>query len=164
MQKVYIYIYISVYQNRHSWLSQLKLNPDSPVVKKSISINNESDNKSSKSEQSIFSNSEKSLKCFNFEISYRKFVKMSPNKVTYGSNKHKKKYTVLKPGVWTSIINDEFLKNYKMPCNYVYRRCCIANRMILLVPSIFLRSMQNVRIVEYFYMGGLIISPKKDSH
>lgn len=34
---------------------------------------------------------------------------------------------MFKPGVWTNIINDEFLKNYKMPCNYVYRRCRIAN-------------------------------------
>lgn len=120
-------LYISVYQNRHSWLSRLNYNSNSPVINYSTSINNESDPESTKSEKSFSSNTEKDMKCFSFEISYRKFIKMNPTEVIYGNKKYKKKYIVLKPGVWTNIINDEFLKNYKMPCNYVYRRCRIAN-------------------------------------
>lgn len=27
----------------------------------------------------------------------------------------------MKPGAWTDIINDTFLKEYKLTCNYIYR-------------------------------------------
>jgi len=52
---------------------------------------------------------------------------MKPTTVMYGVKNKKKAYTTLKPGVWTNIINDEFLKNYKMPCTYIYKRCKVYN-------------------------------------
>lgn len=41
---------ISVYQNRHSWLSRLSYDSNSPVINDSTSIYNGSDSGSSKSE------------------------------------------------------------------------------------------------------------------
>ncbi|KAL5246275.1 hypothetical protein ACI65C_013683 [Semiaphis heraclei] len=122
-------LYISVYQNRHSWLSRLKSNTKSSFIKHSDSINIESDEKDEESSKSVTSSSSfanSNEKRFSIEIPYKKFIKMNPIKVIYCNQKHKKQYTVLKPGVWTNIINDEFLKNYKMPCTYVYRRCRVA--------------------------------------
>lgn len=55
---------------------------------------------------------------------------MKPTTVMYGVKNNKKAYTTLKPGVWTNIINDEFLKNYKMPCTYIYKRCRVYNSSI----------------------------------
>jgi len=110
-------LYISVYQNRHSWLSRLKNNTNSSFIKNSDSINIESDEESSKSITSSSSITDSNMKRFSIEIPYKKFIKMSPMEVMYGKKKHRKQYSVLKPGVWTNIINDAFLKNYKMPCN-----------------------------------------------
>lgn len=117
---------LSVYQNRHSWLSRLKNNTNSPFIKNSDSINIESDEESSKSITSSSSITDSNVKRFSIEIPYKKFIKMSPIEVMYGKKKHRKQYSVLKPGVWTNIINDEFLKNYKMPCTYVYKRCRVS--------------------------------------
>lgn len=30
-------------------------------------------------------------------------------------------YQILKPGAWTDIINDAFLKEYQLPCNFIYK-------------------------------------------
>lgn len=49
---------------------------------------------------------------------------MKPVGVRYG--KSDKSFMVLKQGVWTNIINDYFLKNYKLPCTFIYKRCRVA--------------------------------------
>ncbi|KAF0703037.1 Uncharacterized protein FWK35_00038829, partial [Aphis craccivora] len=122
-------LYISVYQDRHSWLSRLKNSEHFPNIQQSsIIIKNKSDDESLKSSMSNSSiNIKKNIKRFSIDISYRKFIKMKPTTVLYGKKNKKKAYTTLKPGFWTNIINDEFLKNYKMPCTYIYKRCRIYN-------------------------------------
>lgn len=113
------------------WLSNLRNSENSPVIQQSSIVENKSDNESSNSLKSSISNSsvniKKNVKCFNLEISYRKCIKMKPITIMYGKTKKKKAYTILNPGVWANIINDEFLKNYKMPCTYIYKRCRVYN-------------------------------------
>lgn len=43
--------------------------------------------------------------------------------VEYGRGKNKKACSVLKPGAWTKIIFDEFLKTYKFPYCYIFKIC-----------------------------------------
>jgi len=81
-------LYISVYQNRHSWLSRLK--NDSSVLKHSDSINIESDEESSKSVTSSSLIADSNVKYFSIEIAYKKFIKMNPIKVIYGKKKTQK--------------------------------------------------------------------------
>lgn len=43
--------------------------------------------------------------------------------------KNQRKYSVLKQGVWTDIINDALLKHHKLPCYFIYKRCRVANNL-----------------------------------
>lgn len=56
------------------------------------------------------------------KIPYETFLKFKPTKVFYKRLRGLKSYNIiLKPGAWTDIINDAFLKEYKLPCNYIYK-------------------------------------------
>jgi len=48
---------------------------------------------------------------------------MKPIEVEYGNGKNKRTYSVLKPGVCSNIIFDEFVKIHKLPCCYIFKRC-----------------------------------------
>lgn len=60
---------------------------------------------------------------YKFDIPYREYINMEPVQVKYGKKKNFKEYTVLKPGVWTNIVNDWFIKLCKVTCNIIYKRC-----------------------------------------
>jgi len=66
---------------------------------------------------------DKSLTTFHMDIPYDVYRKMKPIEVEYGNGKNKRSYSVLKPGVWSNIIFDEFVKMHKLPCCYIFKRC-----------------------------------------
>lgn len=123
-------LYLCVKQDRHLWQSKLR-----DIVKKPLS-----DFKTLTSDEDTYSNDKSFIdsdeeksnfsvdrKYYGFDIPYGEYIKMRPIDVSYGKKKFKKWYTVLKPGVWTNIINDWFIKRYNVPCNIIYKRCRVAN-------------------------------------
>lgn len=84
-----------------------------------------SDSDESKNEIDISDNinsSQNDDRClFELDIPYETYCKMKPVTVEYGKNK--KIYTVLKQGVWSNIVFDEFLKKFKLSCCFAFKRC-----------------------------------------
>jgi len=64
-------------------------------------------------------NEEKAL--FVLKEPYDIFLKFKPATVFYKRKNEARTYQILKPGVWTDIINDAFLKEYQLPCNFIYK-------------------------------------------
>lgn len=60
---------------------------------------------------------------------YEIFLKIKP-KVLYKHKHGIKSYNVLKPGAWTDI-NDAFLKEYRLPCNYIILKLCTPTCLFL---------------------------------
>lgn len=60
---------------------------------------------------------------FILDIPYDVYRKMKPLTTEHGYGYKKRKYNVLKQGVWSNIIYDAFFKSYRFPCSYVFKRC-----------------------------------------
>jgi hypothetical protein len=83
-------------------------------------LSDESSSMSHTSSKSL--NSEKEM--FKFNLPYDLFKKIYPQVTTYkDKKKNKKNYEILKPHVWTDVINYAFLSAYKLLCNLIYKRC-----------------------------------------
>ncbi|KAF0707990.1 ATP-dependent DNA helicase [Aphis craccivora] len=114
-------LYINVLQDRHSWKTKLlnilgiTIHQSPPEIEEDML--NTSTNLDIKSDSDFDGN----LMTFKFDIPYIKYIKMKAVDVRYG--KSDKSFMVLKQGVWTNIINDYFLKNYKLHCTFIYKRC-----------------------------------------
>lgn len=96
-------IYVAVYQNRHDWQNK---------IKNLLGIQNQPNVSSMDTESTSSSSStgeENNKKLFNLTVPYK-----SKGNIRY--------YDILKPGVWTDIINDAFLSNHKLPCCFIYKR------------------------------------------
>lgn len=51
------------------------------------------------------------------------FTQIKPKTVSYKDNKSGyRSYDILPPGIWTDSINDIFLKDHRLPCNFIYKR------------------------------------------
>ncbi|KAF0725791.1 Uncharacterized protein FWK35_00023564, partial [Aphis craccivora] len=117
-------LYINVLQDRHSWKTKLlnilgiTIHQSPPEIEEDVLES--STNLDIKSDSDFDGN----LMTFKFDIPYIEYIKMKPVGVRYG--KTDKPFTVLKQGIWTNIINDYFLKNYKLPCTFIYKRCRVA--------------------------------------
>lgn len=48
---------------------------------------------------------------------------MEPKIVQYKNNSTIGSYNVLKKNTGSDVVNDAFLLKYKLPCNFVYKRC-----------------------------------------
>jgi len=66
---------------------------------------------------------DKSLTDFHIDIPYDVYQKMKPIEVEYGNGKNKRTYSILKPGIWSNVIFDEFVKIHKLPCCFIFKRC-----------------------------------------
>jgi hypothetical protein len=55
-------------------------------------------------EMDLVFDGDESLNTFHIDIPYEAYQKMKPIDVEYGNRKNKRKYSVLKPGVWSNII------------------------------------------------------------
>jgi len=60
---------------------------------------------------------------FALEIPHENYIEMEPKIVQYKNNSSIRSYNVLKKDTWSDIVNDAFLFEYKLPCNFVYKRC-----------------------------------------
>lgn len=127
-------IYIALYKDRHEWQTKLRKeiglyeekSHDFSVSDSSINSNSDRDTNDESEENNL---NEGKMLHLTFDIPYRDYYKMNPVEVMYGKNKNKKKYSVLKQGVWTDIINDALLKHHKLPCCFIYKRCRVANNL-----------------------------------
>lgn len=62
-----------------------------------------------------------------FTIPYHLYSSVIPCNIMPGTKKgHTRSYNILQPYVWADFINDAFLKNYQLPCNYPYKRAKVS--------------------------------------
>jgi len=121
-------LYISVYQDRHSWQTLLRGKIRTLIKISEICYeNDDEDDTESITDDESDGLIDEDKKLFKFDIPYRDYIKMSPINIKYGKKSNKKNYTVLKQGVWTNIINDWFIKLCSIPCNIIYKRCRVQN-------------------------------------
>jgi len=59
---------------------------------------------------------------FNFYIPFEKYLEFKPSIIEYRQKHKRRKYNVFKKNIWSDIINDAFLSEHKLPCNFVYKR------------------------------------------
>lgn len=117
-------IYLTVSQDRFNLLTNLRTRlgiivpPDSQSKISMSSCTEESDE-----DMDFVFDDDKSLTTFHIDIPYHVYQKMKPIQVEYGNGRNTRKYSVLKPGVWSNIIFDEFVKIHKLPCCYIFKRC-----------------------------------------
>lgn len=111
-------LYIMVYQNMHDWQTKLRnVLGFEPFIQQSIPIDDSSDTDVS------FQTHDKNKILFKMTVPFDTFSKVDPITVAYKDKKRGYRYyDILKPGIWTDVINDLFLKEYKLPCNYIYKR------------------------------------------
>lgn len=121
-------LYISVYQDRHSWQTRLRQKVLKPhVTEVNSNVDYASGCNDSETDDETDGTSDDNNQ-FKFDIPFKDFLKMTPTSITYGKKHSKKTYTVLKQGLWTNIINDWFIKCSKnMCCCIMYKRCRVAN-------------------------------------
>ncbi|KAF0715237.1 Uncharacterized protein FWK35_00037890, partial [Aphis craccivora] len=115
-------LYIMFYEDRHEWKSRLiKLLGLEDHVKNLIEVDQCS---SSDTELSLESNKDEFIKkLFKINIHFNVFTQIKPTTVTYKDKKSRyRSYDILPSGIWTDTINDIFLKEHKLPCNFIYKR------------------------------------------
>lgn len=124
-------LYISVFQDRHKYQTNLRalLNIDLPNHTLLASDSDSNDNINEKIDEdededddndSIYRNN-KDKTLFVLKIPHETFLKFKPSTVFYKRKNGTRAYNILKPEAWTDIINDTFLKVYKLPCNFIYK-------------------------------------------
>lgn len=122
-------LFISVYQDRHSWQTILRNMTSKPlIINPSESGEESDDNVTSETDEGSDGATDGKI-IFKVDIPYRDYVKMTPIQVKYGKKHNKKAFTVLKQGVWTNTINDYLLKTSKIDCNFIYKRCRVATNL-----------------------------------
>lgn len=114
-------LYIMFNENRHDWRAKLEKILGVDMYKEKPIRDNicspDTDNSSS-SETNI-----PIQKLFKITISFHTFTKIKPITVSYKDKKSGyRAYDILQPGIWTDTINDIFLKEHKLPCNFIYKR------------------------------------------
>lgn len=131
-------MFISVYKDRHDYQTKLKdsLNIGQPCILEHEPTTEEE--MSNNDELSEFSETEEKYKnselfdsanlyehettLFQLNIPFEKYLEIMPLDVVYQGNLKKRKYRVLKQKKWSDIINDAFVAEHKLPCNFIYKR------------------------------------------
>lgn len=116
-------IYISVLQDRNGIKSKLLniLGIESLEVEEYYKSENEIDDI-----DEVFSlamNNKKDKTLFKLTIPYKNYIEFKPSVVIYKEKEKCRSYDVLKQNTWVDIINDAFLMQYKLPCNFIYKSC-----------------------------------------
>lgn len=129
-------LFISVYKDRHEYQTELKsslnISQSSDLVDEQSDDENivscveseDTDAEIDKNFELFNSNKEKSFSTtlFHLNIPFEKYMEIKPLPVLYNKKNKKRKYEVLKQSKWSDVINDAFLNEYKLPCNYIYKR------------------------------------------
>lgn len=88
------------------------------------------------SDHSVYHSSDESLmsthneserKTFKFCIPYDMYRQIYPEKVIYQNKCKKRAYEVLKQNMWSDVLNHEFIRVHKLPCNFIYKRVKVYN-------------------------------------
>ena len=113
-----------VYQNRYNLLNDLRAEFGFPSMKEEISYDSSdafssSDNDFSEDED-VLNSKEQTI--FNISIPFDEYLKMKPSLVIQKEGSCKKRRRVLRKGAWTNILNDNFYKEYELPCAYSFKR------------------------------------------
>lgn len=108
-------IYISVYQNRHEWQSKIREMLGLQIQQ--LVSENETDISTLSS-----SLDEQNKMLFNLTLSYNNYSSIFLNAIPYKEKGSIRYYDILKPGEWTDVINDAFITEHKLPCNFIYKR------------------------------------------
>jgi hypothetical protein len=118
-------VYIKVLKDTDGVTTKLKKMNSYDVIEE----NNHSSTESNKSSDELSSSSyyKPGKKIFKLRIPYDMYKQFYPKKVFYQRNNKERAYEILKQGTWTDIINDEFLKVHKLPCNFIYKRAKVYN-------------------------------------
>jgi len=117
------HLFISVYQDRHSWQTILRNIVSRPLVYDSLDGENSDNTNTSETDEASEGTSDGKIIC-KVDIPYRDYIKMGPIQVKYGKKTNKKSFTV--QGIWTNTINDYLIKTSKISCNFIYKRCRVA--------------------------------------
>lgn len=106
-----------VYQDRHNWQTRLKKILGFEPLKHQTNKLDSSDTDDS------FQLLNKNKNLFKITVPFDTFSKTHPITLSY-KDKHRgyRYYDVLKPHMWTDVINDLFVKKYILPCNFTYKR------------------------------------------
>jgi hypothetical protein len=62
---------------------------------------------------------------FKFDLPYDEFRTIYPEVTFYKNNNKKRKYITLKPNARVNVINDRFIKEHMLPCNFIYKKSYI---------------------------------------
>lgn len=115
-------IYINILLNRNGWQTKLREIYDIKIYENNDHNNVEvSDNDSSSSSSSSL-NTDSKRKLFKVKIPYDLYRTILPEKNVYKDGKKFRTYEVLKPFMWTDVVNDAFINAHRLPCNFIYKR------------------------------------------
>lgn len=118
-------IHLIVSQDRYSFLTNLVKTLGLELVEKHIvtPILNDAENVSSEEDNnSICSDTDQR---FSLDIPYDVYRKMKPVTMEDGSGYKKRKYSMLKQGVWSNLIYDYFFSTYGFPRCYSFKKWTI---------------------------------------
>lgn len=146
-------LYISVFQDRHSYQSKFKkaLNILTPTID-SIENSENSEHTTDSDENGEFNEGENKNKQFDLSIPYEKYLEFEPMAVSYKRGNKFRTHNVLKQNTWADIINDALLDKYKLPCNFIYKRSKVLTKVVV---HISLSFMLHVKIKAVSYLDGL---------
>lgn len=122
-------LYTSVLKDSYSYKTKLL---DLPIVEKNYKpelSEHESETQSTDSDYEVeqfskdYGIKDSKEKTFKLTIFYTDYCKMEIKKVLYKNKNGIRAYNILKQNAWSDIINDNFFKAYKLPCNFVYKHC-----------------------------------------
>lgn len=129
-KKTPISIYLDLYHNRYDFQKKLKqslgfdVNENLPKMLSDDDSDIESIKSIKSAESSSIKNSKISSekKLYKFDLPYDELRTIYPDVTYYKNNNNKRKYMILKPNAWTDVVNDRFLKEHKLPCNFIYKK------------------------------------------
>lgn len=93
---------------------------------------------------------------FNIQIPFSEYSDILPCATRYKRNQSTRSYSVLKPYAWTDVINDAFISQHKLPCNFIYKRAKVSDD----TANIFLHFKPGAKTVRKIYLVGVIKNQK----
>ncbi|KAF0685560.1 mRNA cap guanine-N7 methyltransferase, partial [Aphis craccivora] len=128
-------LFISVYKDLHHFQTKLK---ESLNIEHTCIVEQTTDEESVSSESDEDTEEENidnrvdlldsrrviddSTTLFNFYIPFENYLEFKPSIIEYRQKHKRRKYNVFKKNIWSNIINDAFLSEHKLPCNFIYKR------------------------------------------
>lgn len=119
-------IYIAVYQNRNSLQDRIR---EKCGFQKQIIIDEIDKTNQIIDPISSHTDEDTEKKLFNIKIPFSEYSDILPCSTRYKRNQSSRLYNVLKPYAWTDVINDAFISQYNLPCNFIYKRAKVCDEI-----------------------------------